>query len=96
MSERCVPVSNGHPAGEHLDGWPAWTAGRPSWRGWGGPRERAPTWAGPNTISADHEPLAMGERTCYVAYCPECDAVLAPDDRACPDCGADVDPRERP
>jgi len=30
----------------------------------------------------------MGERTCYLDFCPECDAELAPDDTECPDCGA--------
>lgn len=29
----------------------------------------------------------MGERTCYLEFCPDCDATLAPDDDDCPDCG---------
>ena len=30
----------------------------------------------------------MGERTCYLEFCPECDAELAPDDATCPACGS--------
>jgi len=29
----------------------------------------------------------MGERVCYLAFCPACDGEVAPDDEACPDCG---------
>ncbi len=29
----------------------------------------------------------MGERTCYLRFCPECDLEVAPDDEECPDCG---------
>lgn len=30
----------------------------------------------------------MGERTCYLEFCPQCDAEVAPDDETCPKCGA--------
>lgn len=35
----------------------------------------------------------MGERTCYLEFCPECDGQVAPDDRECPDCGATLPAR---
>ncbi|MFB6301071.1 MAG: zinc-ribbon domain-containing protein [Halobacteriales archaeon] len=33
----------------------------------------------------------MGERTCYLEFCPQCDAELAPDHERCPDCGRTLD-----
>lgn len=30
----------------------------------------------------------MGERVCYLEFCPDCDRQVAPDDEICPDCGA--------
>jgi hypothetical protein len=32
----------------------------------------------------------MGEDACYLDFCPECDCQVAPDDGACPDCGASL------
>lgn len=29
----------------------------------------------------------MGERVCYLEFCPDCDAEVAPDAVRCPDCG---------
>lgn len=33
----------------------------------------------------------MGERACYRAFCPECDAPMTTVEDTCPDCGASVD-----
>ncbi len=30
----------------------------------------------------------MGERVCYLEFCPDCDAPVSVADEACPDCGA--------
>ena len=30
----------------------------------------------------------MGERACYLDFCPECDAQVTIVDESCPDCGA--------
>lgn len=32
----------------------------------------------------------MGEKTCYLDFCPDCDAEIAPDDDVCPDCEIDL------
>ncbi|MFB6080305.1 MAG: hypothetical protein ABEJ81_04840 [Haloferacaceae archaeon] len=33
----------------------------------------------------------MGERACYRAYCPACDAPVTIVDDRCPDCGESLD-----
>lgn len=33
----------------------------------------------------------MGERVCYLEFCPDCDAQLTIVDDTCPDCGATLD-----
>jgi len=33
----------------------------------------------------------MGERACYLEFCPHCDAQVTIADDACPDCGASLD-----
>ncbi|MFB6087868.1 MAG: zinc-ribbon domain-containing protein [Haloarculaceae archaeon] len=33
----------------------------------------------------------MGERVCYLEFCPECDLEVAPDDEECPACGATLE-----
>jgi predicted amidophosphoribosyltransferase len=35
--------------------------------------------------------LDMGERTCYLAVCPECDLQVSIADDTCPECGAELD-----
>lgn len=51
-------------------------------------RRRRP---GTNVLPDGHAGHDMGERVCYLDFCPECDAEVAPDDDTCPDCGADLD-----
>jgi predicted amidophosphoribosyltransferase len=34
----------------------------------------------------------MGDRACYRAFCPDCDAQVTVVDEACPDCGRELDP----
>ncbi len=36
----------------------------------------------------------MGERACYLEFCPECDAQVTVADERCPDCGATLQVRE--
>lgn len=33
----------------------------------------------------------MGERACYLEFCPDCDAQATVIDETCPDCGAALD-----
>lgn len=33
----------------------------------------------------------MGERACYLEFCPECDARITIVEETCPDCGAALD-----
>lgn len=32
----------------------------------------------------------MGERTCYLDFCPNCELQVAPDDTECLECGASL------
>ena len=32
----------------------------------------------------------MGDRACWLEFCPECDATLSVVDDECPNCGADL------
>ena len=50
----------------------------------------------PTCTSSNQEPqlfvdltakIAMGDRTCYQEYCPDCDAEVTIVDEECPDCG---------
>lgn len=34
------------------------------------------------------QPGDMGDRVCYLEFCPECDAQVTHLDDVCPDCGA--------
>ncbi|MGN8216024.1 zinc ribbon domain-containing protein [Halococcus salifodinae] len=36
----------------------------------------------------------MGERTCYLAICPECDLRVSVADETCPECGTEFDTEE--
>jgi hypothetical protein len=38
----------------------------------------------------------MGDRACYLEFCPACDASVSVADEACPDCGAALDGGARP
>lgn len=38
----------------------------------------------------------MGERVCYLRYCPACDAALTVVDETCPRCGAALPALEDP
>lgn len=33
----------------------------------------------------------MGDRTCYLAVCPNCDLQLSIVEETCPECGAELD-----
>lgn len=33
----------------------------------------------------------MGDRACWLEFCPRCDAQVTVVDEACPDCGAELD-----
>jgi len=32
----------------------------------------------------------MGDRACYLKFCPDCDAQVTVVDEECPDCGTDL------
>jgi len=32
----------------------------------------------------------MGDRACYLEFCPDCDAQVTVVDEECPDCGTDL------
>jgi rRNA maturation endonuclease Nob1 len=36
----------------------------------------------------------MGERTCYMEICPECDLQVTIADETCPECGAELTIKE--
>jgi predicted amidophosphoribosyltransferase len=38
----------------------------------------------------------MGERVCYRAFCPDCDAPVSVADETCPDCDAALTDRVEP
>ncbi len=35
--------------------------------------------------------LTMGDRACWLAFCPDCDAQVTVVDEECPDCGAPLE-----
>lgn len=35
--------------------------------------------------------MVMGERTCFLEFCPTCELQVAPDDEHCPECVAVLD-----
>jgi len=41
-------------------------------------------------FTADVVVSDMGERVCYLEFCPVCDGPVSHVDEVCPDCGADL------